>query len=51
MFGHKAEAKIFIFPAMFEDRFLECFKLVFASMLIANVFIEYYYRSRNNLFG
>jgi hypothetical protein len=51
LFGHKAEAKIFIFPAMFKNRFLKCFKFVLAPMLITNVFIEHYHRSRNNLFG
>ena len=36
---------------MLKDCFLKCLKLVFAPMLIPNVFVEYYYRSRNNLFG
>ena len=50
-FGCKAEAKIFKFPTMFGGCFLACFKLVFAPMLIPNVLIEHYHRSRNNLFG
>ena len=36
LFGNKAEAKIFIFPAILEDCFLKCFKLVFAPRLIPN---------------
>ena len=51
LFGHKAEAKIFIFPPIFEDCFLKSFKLIFAPMLISNVFIKYYHRSGNNLLG
>ena len=51
LFRKKTKIKIFIFPTIGKDRFLKGLKLVFAPILITNVFIKNDHRSGNNLFG